>query len=335
MMESSPKIRTYDSPTYVEFRDEYKRLSQKHTPDSSISSVIDFMRGPDPKKPFETLQQICDRHLGRSGVSEIRRISDILFLQLASDDYATLPIEFESAMASISAGAICINDEKFSGELLRSAFPRLYTLHSLVHEIGHLLGDERAWRYISDPRKIRTRSGVSQHVKEPVNPLSNEFERFRSSRFFYFLNEAINDDWTEHVVREYALATGFATLREIDAFYTEHRRLRYRSGRERYYAETNRLIDILTQKIAQDAGIDDPKKVRFALWRAGLEGLDFFAGAEEDGETPILDDVVKPGFTDALSNVMSGPGLDRVLKKYKLEGFFKRLTIQLQRRGWL
>jgi hypothetical protein len=338
MSESTPSVRTYDSPKFVEFREKYSELSKKHTPDPHISSVIDFMRGTDPeKKPFEALQQICDRHLARSGVSEIRRISDLLFLQLSNEDYATLPLEWisESEMASVSAGMICVNDGNVMKGLQHTNFPRLYLLHNLVHEIGHSLGDKRSERYVSDPRKTRTRDGVSQVVKEPVSPLGSEFEVFRTSHFFYFLNEAINDDWTEHVVREYALATGFATSGEINTFYAEYRSLRYRSGRERYYAATNRFIDVLVQKVAQEAGIDDPKKVRSALWRAGLEGLDFFTGADEESEFSMLDEAIKPGFTDALSKMTGSQSLDKILRKYKLERFFKQLAVRLQRRGWL
>ncbi len=333
--------RSNTSPEYQEVRQHFSELASTNVADKEIVSTIERIRGTNLAKPFEQLQLILDGHLVRSGVNEIRLVGDLLFLHLPSVKW---PVRSDESTAGYSSFGIIFLDDRVLRQTAKKMGLnlRMFMLHVLLHEIGHAVADFRMEQLGADPVRFKFRMGVGQIITShrgtkttrSADGLAQESEAIYSVHLLEFLDELINDDFTETVSREFASASGFATRAEVDTFYKQWRSFRQKNP---LYAHTGRLKSILVTRIAKHAGIDDPKRVQNALWRAALEGFDAFHVVETGDGTKkrLLDEVTGSGFVERLSQLNSLESLDQLLRDYHLESFFQRTAVWLKRKGWL
>jgi hypothetical protein len=167
---------------------------------------------------------------------------------------------------------------------------------------------------------------VQQEVIEIIKNEDGEYEEKADSelktRLLAFFDDGLNDEFAEEVARDFAQATGFASKKELDAFYKAYQR----GGR--IYDDTRRAIRAIVREIATYVGVPEDV-VRQGLRQSLLASFDFVSTGQDEDTGSVLNDVLGDGFTQDLAHIHGKQSLVSFLKKYKLESFFERLKNEI------
>src|SRR5262249_20202977 len=96
---------------------------------------------------------------------------------------------------------------------------KVYIANQLIHEFGHVAALSGEFEERETPTKLLTvrRDGVKQYVFE--QDINNLEGGVNYSVFLDWMNEAINDEWTEEITREFCKATGFASESDVNSYF--------------------------------------------------------------------------------------------------------------------
>ena len=217
------------------------------------------------------------------------------------------------------AGTIGVNDES-----LVHNYPddlRVAVLGSLIHEFVHFVSE-----FTDEEDESGTVRIVGIGIQEDIafrEPASSEGS---FTRQFQIINEAITEQLAEEVAREFAQAIGYASTRELDAYFGSKYSIQPGDDKIKPFAVFLSLLKALEAHIAQELGVEE-RIVINALRHAMLTGEIISApaepveaeGAPDDDEVPMLEEVMTKDFTARSATMeLSGESIGDFINTYNL-----------------
>jgi len=268
-------------------------------------------------KNGQALNSILSRHLSRSKVATIPDFLSYAVVQLDGERWKRYRANgSQTAMMAVmpTAKLVVVNDDSLSYQALSDQLDiRILTLHSFVHEAMHSIAPRnRAIKYLQKENGVLHETQGVRHTITDVSDaiLAKAEGRARTaSIFLVFLDEAINDELAEEVVRELCSESGLHPKAALDSFYEKWRE------RGTFHGESRRLLSCITRSMAERTGLSSETILR-SFQRAELEGRNLFVG---ESDIPSMDEVMGYGFTVDLSRISDKLSIDAFVSKYKLE----------------